>query len=251
MTAVEPRLQPLNNRSVVDGVVEALREAILHGRYRPGEHLVERKIGHELGVSSIAVREAFARLVDEGLVERVPRRGTFVMSMSAEAVHDLTRLRIVLEQLVVELAIANLRPSAQAEVQAIVDEMFVAAHLGDRARFFQLDNAFHEAFWRIADSEALSLVSANLRGRVAHFLRQATASSAHELTAAASLHQSWLDSVSNGHVIQAKAEVEKQISGARDRIVAYLLDPRGDAANDQAGDVTARASTASSTHESS
>jgi DNA-binding GntR family transcriptional regulator len=200
-----------------------LRGAIASGRYGPGTHLVERTIGAELGVSSIAVREAFGRLADEGLVVRVPRRGTFVMSMTPEALKDLTRVRIVLEQLVVELAREHWTDEARDEVQAIVDQMRVAARRGDAEQFFQLDNRFHEAFWRLADSETLLGLAANLRGRIAHFLRRATFSLGRDgLDWSAGVHQDWLDGVANGDAANAKAEVERQILTAYERIARTM-----------------------------
>jgi DNA-binding GntR family transcriptional regulator len=210
-------------KSVVDASTEVLREQILSGRYEPGKHLVERTIGAELGVSSIAVREAFARLADEGLVVRVPRRGTFVMSMTPDALKDLTRVRIVLEQLVVELAHEHWTDAAGGQVQGIVDQMQAAARAGDAELFFHLDDRFHEAFWRVAGSETLLELAANLRGRVAHFLRRATYSLGRDgLDWSASVHQDWLDGVASGDVKIAQAEVERQILAAYERIVSAM-----------------------------
>jgi DNA-binding GntR family transcriptional regulator len=210
-------------KSVVDASTEVLREAILSGRYEPGKHLVERTIGAELGVSGIALREAFARLADEGLVLRVPRRGTFVMSMTPAALRDLMRVRIVLEQLVVELAHEHWTDAAGSKVQGIVDQMRAAARDGDAEVFFHLDNRFHETFWRVAGSETLLELAANLRGRIAHFLRRATYSLGRDgLEWSAGVHQDWLDGVANGDVAHAKAEVERQIVSAYERIVSAM-----------------------------
>jgi DNA-binding GntR family transcriptional regulator len=148
-------LVPLVSTSVADAATNASRAAIVAHRYAPGAHLVERELAGALGVSSIAVREAFGRLEREGLVERIPRRGTFVTSMSAEAVRDL---------------------------------------------------------------------AANLRGRIAHFLREATASLARQgqLEWSAGIHQAWLDAVAAGDVNAAKHEARRQILLAADRIEDWL-----------------------------
>jgi DNA-binding GntR family transcriptional regulator len=221
--SLEDQPPKVRAKSVVDAATEVLREAISSGRYEPGKHLVERTIGAELGVSSIAIREAFARLADEGLVRRVPRRGTFVMSMTPEALKDLTRVRIVLEQLVVELAHEHWTDAAGTEAQGIIDRMRTAAHDGDAEEFFQLDNRFHEAFWRVAGSETLLELAANLRGRIAHFLRRATYSLGRDgLDWSAGVHQDWLDGVANGDVANAQAEVERQIVAAYERIVSAM-----------------------------
>src|ERR1700733_2088950 len=92
-------------QSVVDWVTATLREGIEARTYPPGTHLVERVIATTLGVSSIAVREAFGRLANEGIVVQKARRGAFVASLTAEMIWDLARVRIALEHLVVESAI--------------------------------------------------------------------------------------------------------------------------------------------------
>jgi GntR family transcriptional regulator len=58
--------------------------AILRGRIRSGEYPAGRKIPsfvaleHEFGLSNMTVRRALNVLVEEGLIEKVPGRGTFV-----------------------------------------------------------------------------------------------------------------------------------------------------------------------------
>jgi DNA-binding GntR family transcriptional regulator len=222
--ASEATLVPLPLPTVADAATEAIRAAIVAHRYVPGAHLVEREVAAALGVSSIAVREAFGRLEREGLVERIPRRGTFVTSMSAAAVRDLARVRVSLEELVIELAIERWTAQAQAEVQAVVDEMVAAARSADPAALLLADNRFHQSFWEIAGSPILLELASNLRGRIAHFLSEATASLAldGQLEWSAGIHQAWLDAVGRGDVDAAKHEARRQILGAADRIEQWL-----------------------------
>jgi DNA-binding GntR family transcriptional regulator len=209
---------------VADLVVEHLRREITAGSYHAGDHLVEREIAETIGVSSIPVREAFARLVEEGLVVRVPRRGAFVAPLSAEAVRDLTRVRIALEQLAVELASEHWTPEVRAEAQKIVDGMRQAARAADKEQFLHQDEAFHQLFWRATRSETLLAIATNLRGRISRFLGDATASDRRALESSAADHQRWLDVVDNGDLEQARAEVERQISSAAERILKQIED---------------------------
>ena len=77
-------LEPLVDRTVADRIAERIREAIHDGSYSPGTRLVERSVARELGVSHIPVREALARLADEGLVDRMPRRGARVAELTRQ-----------------------------------------------------------------------------------------------------------------------------------------------------------------------
>jgi GntR family transcriptional regulator len=60
-------------------LVRALREEIVSGRWRPGDRLAsEPDLGKHFNVSRTVVRQALARLEDEGLLLREKGRGTFV-----------------------------------------------------------------------------------------------------------------------------------------------------------------------------
>ena len=63
-----------------EAVKNECRRRIDAGDWRPGEVVTsERELSQELGVSRITVKRAFADLIDEGLLTRVPgRRGTLV-----------------------------------------------------------------------------------------------------------------------------------------------------------------------------
>ena len=210
------------HRSLADLVTEHVRREITEGAYPPGAHLVAREVAEALGVSSIPVREAFLRLVEEGLVVRVPRRGAFVAPASADAVRDLTRVRIALEELAVELSIEHWTPEDRRAAQEIVDAMSKAARAGDKEEFFHQDEAFHQLFWRAAKSETLLAIAANLRGRISRFLHEATVGDRAALEASADDHQRWLDAVDSGEPERAREEVEKQIGSAAARIIERI-----------------------------
>ena len=72
-------------------IKEQLRRAIDVGEWAAGEQLPpESELTEFFGVSRITVRTAFERLGDQGLVERIPGRGTFVAQRSFE--QPVTRL---------------------------------------------------------------------------------------------------------------------------------------------------------------
>ena len=227
MSVSNPQLS--THRSLAELVTDHLRREIAAGTYEPGAHLVEREIGEVLGVSSIPIREAFSRLVEEGLVVRLPRRGAFVAPLSVAAVQDLTRVRIALEQLAVELAIENWTPEARDAAQGIIDRMRKAARAADRMQFFHLDEEFHQLFWRTSQSETLLSTAANLRGRISRFLAEATDANRKSLTASADDHQRWLDAVDTGDITRAHAEVAWQISSAARRIIERIEQLQRDA----------------------
>ena len=75
----------------------ALLEGIASGTYLPGEKLNEVNVAQSLGISRNTLREAFATLVSEGLLERIPNRGVFIAEPTREDLADMYAARMVLE----------------------------------------------------------------------------------------------------------------------------------------------------------
>jgi DNA-binding GntR family transcriptional regulator len=208
---------------VVDQATARLREAILAGRYGSGHRLVERALATELGISTIAVREVLARLVEDGLVERRPHRGAVVAAITPDGARDLMRVRAALEVLAAELCIANWSEQAHNQAQDLVDRMGVAASAGDALALHHLDTEFHELFCRVADSETLTSLVARLRIQVVRALRETMLSiPMDQLHGIAKLHQAWLDAVASRDAQAATAVVSAHIDGSCEALVRHL-----------------------------
>lgn len=74
-----------------------LRKAIVQCEFAPDERLRVDDISSRYGYSSSPVREALARLVEQGLVRSIENRGFRVASISIEGITDLTRVRLLIE----------------------------------------------------------------------------------------------------------------------------------------------------------
>jgi DNA-binding GntR family transcriptional regulator len=83
--------------STVDRVADELRRALFDGELDPGTPLREVALADSLGVSRSTVREALGVLVAEGLVDRIPNKGTVVHELTPIEIRDICRARLVLE----------------------------------------------------------------------------------------------------------------------------------------------------------
>lgn len=216
-------LERIGDHSLSDRVADRIRTAIQDGVYRPGTKLVERTIAHQLGVSHIPVREALARLADEGLVQRIPRRGAWVAELTPVALAEITSLRILLEGFVVRRAQERLTPEAEERLRRIAARMLDAADAGSVDALVALDQEFHGLLWELSDHSVLNEVAAQVRGRVAAFLRAATRSlPADDLRAHAKSHVDLVDAIAGGDAEQAQAEMGRHIQVAANRIERSL-----------------------------
>lgn len=147
-------LRPLDApRSLSEDAADRIREQIVLGGFRQGEHLKEARIAEQLNVSRGPVREAFKILRAEGLLAEEPHRGTFVVSLTAKDVHDIYEMRAALEELAVR-AVCRRRhePEVMARLRSLVGELREAAASGDAAAVSRADVAFHEGLCALSEN---------------------------------------------------------------------------------------------------
>ena len=211
--------EPLPDQNLADAVAGRIRAAIWTGQYQPGDRLVERRLAQEFGISHIPLREALARLTEEGLVERLPRRGARVASLTPRMLEEVSSLRVVLEQFVVRRLKDRFTHEARLELQGIVDRMIKAADEPDLARVHQLDQEFHQRLWELTDHTVLVELAAQMRSRMSHFYRAAAASlGPAEVRRHADSHQQLLEVIASGDRRAAERAMQQHVEQAAKRI---------------------------------
>jgi DNA-binding GntR family transcriptional regulator len=80
-------------------IAEEIAEHIIKGELKPGEKVVEAYYAEKYGLSRSPIREALYLLIIDGLVERIPRKGSIVKGYTRQDMYDLFEVRIMLENL--------------------------------------------------------------------------------------------------------------------------------------------------------
>ncbi|MEU2021367.1 GntR family transcriptional regulator [Streptomyces sp. NPDC016469] len=141
---------------ISDQVYELLRQAVVDGDLGPNDRVVESEIARRLGVSQAPVRDAVKRLAREGLLMHVPRRGHFVVEISAQDAEYARQVREPLERLAARLATEHLTDDHLRELDALVDRMRDAVAANDVSLFRDADIEFHTLVSRIAGNPFLA-----------------------------------------------------------------------------------------------
>jgi DNA-binding GntR family transcriptional regulator len=131
-------------KSLTEQAADAIRTRIVSGALHFGEALSEIALATELGVSKTPVREAFLQLKNEGLVEIMPQRGTFVFQMTTEQLRQLVEMRELLESASLGFAMRN-GPHLADALQSIVERMTTAFEAKERSAYRNYDGDFHQA----------------------------------------------------------------------------------------------------------
>jgi DNA-binding GntR family transcriptional regulator len=152
----QPILRRIETLSKKDRVVAELREAIVSGRMRPGDAVVEGRVARQLGVGQPVIREALLDLEHQGFVQRVPYKGTSVTRLGQDEIEQIQAMRVELESLAVGWARARATAADLKSLRALVARMGRAADTGDLAKFNDCDLALHRAIWQLSGNTYLA-----------------------------------------------------------------------------------------------
>lgn len=156
-TPAETRLKvasPAPSNVVV--VAEALREALIEGRFRPGERIKEIPVARQLGTSRGPIRDALRLLENDGLVEIVPNRGAFVATVRARDILEVYALRTSIGSLALHKLMLDPNPSVDARLTRALSALETAVERGSERQAVRADLAFQSA---IVEGAALERVS--------------------------------------------------------------------------------------------
>lgn len=127
--------------TVSDSVYLWIKNAIIHGDYKPGEHIAQESLTKILGVSRTPVRDAIKRLEAEGLLITKPHCGAVVFKLSRENLNEIYDVRILMEQY---CAARTCIIATDEDISAIEDINLKMLNFSNTSKeFMQLDRQFH------------------------------------------------------------------------------------------------------------
>ena len=152
----QPIFSRIETFSKKDRVVATLREAIVSGRMKPGEAVVEGRVARQLGVGQPVIREALLDLEHQGFVQRVPYKGTSVTKLGQDEIEQIQSMRVELEGLAIAWARVRATPSDVKTLRGLVARMGRAAEASDLSKFNDCDLALHRALWQLSGNKYLA-----------------------------------------------------------------------------------------------
>src|SRR5690606_34550789 len=154
-------LENTANFPVTEQAYRALRRAIVRCEFAPDERLRVDDISARYGFSSSPVREALARLAEQGFVRSIENRGFRVAPISSQGIIDLTRVRLLIETEALRAAIDNGNDQWEEGIVAAAHSLRLAEQrLGDGPialdeSWSERHRAFHLAIYAACNSPLL------------------------------------------------------------------------------------------------
>jgi DNA-binding GntR family transcriptional regulator len=203
---------------------QRIKTLILSDELRDGDPLDIDWLASELGISRTPVREALLMLEQEGLIETIPYKGTFITDLTKKDVEEIYRVREGLESLAVELA-TPLIPDADLQN---MQEMFAA--VGDEIEegsfdgYFESDIGFHDLLIRHSGNQVLQQVLDTLSGRIYRVRAFSWRRSGSHMQLSFAEHRAILDAIVERDVERAKELMARHVRDAGRRIADLIPD---------------------------
>ncbi len=218
------RLEPINldtYQPLREAVCESLRNAIKSGVLAPGERLMEVQLADELGISRTPIREAIRKLEQEGYVIMLPRRGTYVSSVSVHDVQEIFEIRSALESLSIGLAARRIESDELDQLQQLLALTEKYIKLGDIDNIVKTDIEFHGLLYSVSRNERLGIIINNLKEQLARFRKQSM-SYPGRLKDTLDEHREMVEAIANGDVEAARDAAERHMERAEETLLKAM-----------------------------
>jgi DNA-binding GntR family transcriptional regulator len=136
---VSAQAAPVRHQTVIN-----LRQAILEGRFQPGDRLYEQKLCDMMGVSRTSIREALRQLESEGIVTIIANRGPVVTEVTLQAAEDIYQVRELLEGLAADLFARRADDKAIKALEAAVSNLEKCIQRKDFGALLKRKNEFYD-----------------------------------------------------------------------------------------------------------
>lgn len=202
-------------------VFESIREAIIDGKLKPGERVMEVQLAEKLGVSRTPVREAIRKLELEGLLVMVPRKGAYVADVSLKDIVNVLEVRASLEGLAASLAAIRITEEELELLREKSSEFRNCVENNDVKGMIEKDSEFHDIILNAAKNNKLMGIIEGLREQVQRF--RVTYFTEYNMTEyLAQEHQRILEAIENRDSDKAGNHAKEHIENIAGYITSHM-----------------------------
>src|SRR5690554_4205412 len=130
---------------VRETILSTLRRAIVSGQLKPGERITERMLSEYFKTSTTPVKEALRILEAEGLIQTVPRKGTFISNFASMYLKEIFTIRAALEGLAARFAAEKATEEEITDMENLLKKAENLIKIRDYHELIATNTALHKA----------------------------------------------------------------------------------------------------------
>lgn len=153
---------PSGERAMALAVVRHLRDAVVTGKLKPGDRIVERQLSAELNISRTPIREGLKLLELDGLVAISRNRGAEVTAFTPDEALRLFDVISVLEGLAARRTAERACPDTLARLEDLHGQMAFHYNRSQIDPYFEVNSAIHDLVVSACGNPELAATHARL-----------------------------------------------------------------------------------------
>lgn len=210
--------------SLVDAAYEKIRSDLSSNVLKPGQKIIFQDLVKRYEISETPIKQALNRMVVEGLVESIPRKGMRIKPISIQDYNETMDIRYMLESFFapVIMEAISYHPEYLDELQANINKQYRAIEIGttelnDFLEIYSVDHEFHRIFLKCANHKrALQVYDTIGAHTFSYFLYNKKPKS--KLIAGVQEHEEILDALKKQDLEALQKAILHHIDGARTSI---------------------------------
>ena len=151
-----PDDEQFKQKSMSVRIYDLLLEAIINGKIKGGERIVESDLSKKYHISRPPIREALRMLEIDGLVALIPYKGVVVTEITIREIHENYQMKSIFEAFATRFGAEHFDEKIVDSIEAILKEMERNIEQENFQRIFENNFEFHETIIRNVNNDKLT-----------------------------------------------------------------------------------------------
>lgn len=197
----------------MEDIYNQLREDITFGKFKPGEHLSERFLTQEYGVSRASIREIISQLASQGYLTVKPNRGAIVTKLSLQDIDVIYNILLRCESFAAGLFAKRKNGASIDQLKQFHTKMQMKGIKLKYKLWLELNDQFHKVIYMGCRNNILSDLVHHTRLRIHRFRLVQT--DLQNINSYNRQHGEILSAISKGAAKQTEKLMTSHLKGAR------------------------------------
>jgi len=203
-----------------EAIVESIKQAIIRGRYRDGQRLVEKQLCEEFGVKRYCVREALKALANLGFVVIVPYQGAIVSTLTSREIAHIYDTLGSLEGLSMRAAMPSITGQEIARIESLIEK--IEKNQDNAPKIYEFNRELHRYMTELGDNQVVIPFVESLRSQ-AQRISMANFEVPEQIPVSLIEHRHILDAVKAGEPFEVERQIINHYITARDLLIKALI----------------------------
>lgn len=208
-------------QTVTEQIYREIRKEILSKTMAPGEKLTIKMLNERYGVSSSPIREALARLQQDGLIDYKPNVGMSVIQLTTRDMDELFDFMAELDVMALRMAMRSGRIEELTDKLRLLQQQAKSCLDDNAEQWNNFSDAFHVTLYEFANNSRLTDAAVKVRSQFTIFTHAYREDKAARESILAE-HQDIIDAISRGDDVLAERLMREHVYRSRDKVPETL-----------------------------